>query len=290
MVHSSLIPQRFRQLLAGFTLVSNWVVKTTVHSRSPLNFDLSCLAHKMFQLSSSSNMGVQYTIYESVLVYCSICISQIGPYITEYKEKAQSQRLSSNSHQAQITSVFFSRLSGQLKSKSSIVFWRLTRGISSTGCVSPSSAGSTSSTERLVPERGACDLGMRIGGSNGGSDSCPDRHSGDRAVGNLQAAEATSRSSTSETVVVSAASTASSGCLATASTSTCAKSGQDYTTIVKGTESCKGTSASSLLVITLCSVLHVSTGISAVSYISSDQPNLFYGVIISGDIEQDTLI
>ena len=207
-------------------------------------------------------------MFESVLVYCCVCISQIGPYITEYNEKAQSQRFSSNSHQAQITSVFFSRFSGQLKSKSSIVFWRLTRRMSSTGCVSPSSAGSTSSTERLVPERGACDLGMRIGGSNGGSDSCPDRHSGDRAVGNLHVAEATSRSSTSETVVVSAASTASSCCSATASTSTCAKSGQDYTT-----ESCKGTSASSLLVITLCSVL--STGISAVSYISSDQPKSF---------------
>ena len=53
-VHSSLIPQRTRQLPAGFTLVSNWVVKTTVHSRSTLNFGLSCLAHKMFQLSSSS--------------------------------------------------------------------------------------------------------------------------------------------------------------------------------------------------------------------------------------------
>ena len=109
-----------------------------------------------------------------------------------------------------------------------------------------------------------------------------DRHSGDRAVGNLQVAEAISRSSIYETAVVSAASTASSCCSATGSTSTCVKSGQDYTTIVKGTESCKETSASSLLAITLCSVL--STGISAVSYISSDQPNLFYGVIISGDI------
>ena len=194
----------------------------------------------------------------------------------EYKEKAQSQRLSSNnSHQAQITSIFFSRFSGQLKSMESIVFWRLTRGMSSTGCVSPSSASSPSSTERLVPERGACrHLGWEsIGGSNGGSDSCPDRHSGDRADGNLQVAEATSRSSTSETVVVSPASTASSCCSATGSTSTCAKSGQDFTTIVKGTESCKETSASSLLVITLCSVL--STGISTVSYISSDQQQSF---------------
>jgi len=41
-------------LLAGFTLVSNWVVKTTVHSGSPLKFGLSYFAHKMFQLSSSS--------------------------------------------------------------------------------------------------------------------------------------------------------------------------------------------------------------------------------------------
>ena len=197
-------------------------------------------------------------------------------YHWEYKEKAQSQRFSSNnSHQAQITSIFFSRFSGQLKSMEAIVFWRLTRGMSSTGCVSPSSAGSPSSTERLVPERGAWrHLGWEsIGGSNGGSDSCPDRHSGDRADGNLQVAEATSRSSTSETVVVSPASAASSCCSATDSTSTCAKSGQDFTTIVKGTESCKETSASSLLVITLCSVL--STGISTVSYISSDQQQSF---------------
>ena len=79
----------------------------------------------------------------------------------------------------------------------SIVFWRLARGMSSTGSVSLSSTGCPSSTERLVPERGACrHLGMRIGGSNGssngGSKSGPDRHSGNRADGmcyslNLQA-------------------------------------------------------------------------------------------------------